>query len=244
MVRFLVFACFLVAVGYVLTTPEEPQLALGARADSAAASNAPAEKRLLRSWGPTLGALSRRHTAEERPGAAQTIQTASNPDFHKYGPKTELWVLGQSNGFKDPADPAAEDDGWTNDGFVETATLAAAQSAAEKRLAAMEPDPAAGSQAASSAAKRVANLVGLEPRQVHRKAKRAEPVVDRIAAARPPQRRGLFGWSGPKPRPAAARPASTSRTAQTVQRKRGLFAAFTGRSKPTQRAWALGPSSR
>ncbi len=66
-----------------------------------------------------------------------------------------------------------------------------------------------------------------------------EPVIDRVAAALPPKRRGLFGR--PLNQPRAKTPRAT-RQAQAAPRKRGLFKRLRGRNTQTARAWGLGPS--
>lgn len=67
----------------------------------------------------------------------------------------------------------------------------------------------------------------------------AEPVVDRVAAALPPERRGLFG------RPLAPKHVQAvrdTRQAEAAPRNRGLFKRLLGRSKQPARAWGLGPA--
>jgi hypothetical protein len=66
-----------------------------------------------------------------------------------------------------------------------------------------------------------------------------EPVIDRVAAALPPKRRGLFGRRLNQPRAKAPR---ATRQAQAAPRKRGLFKRLKGRNTQTARAWGLGPA--
>lgn len=216
MIRFLLFVGFLVAVAYGLTTPPQPETAFSA--DETLTQN---DKPLLTSWGPTLGSLRDGVGVRARADRPPT-QTASNENFHKYGPKTELWVLGQSNGFKDPAAAAAKDQGWTSDGYVETAALAAAAQAAKPNVAPEKP--------AAAKKPHVTTVAAADHLNAHAKPRAAEPVIDRIAAARPPQqRRGLFART-------------STREAQPVARNRGLFARLKGRGRQPQRVWALGPA--
>ena len=72
----------------------------------------------------------------------------------------------------------------------------------------------------------------------------AEPVVDRIAAALPPQRRGLFGRPLKVQRVQAPRVTrqAQARQVEAAPRKRGFFKRLTGRAKQPARAWALGPA--
>ena len=63
--------------------------------------------------------------------------------------------------------------------------------------------------------------------------------VDRVAAALPPQRRGLFSQALA---PQAAQKPRVTRKAQAAPRKGGLFKRLLGRGKQPTRAWALGPS--
>ena len=66
----------------------------------------------------------------------------------------------------------------------------------------------------------------------------AEP-VDRVAAALPPQRRGLFSRALA---PQAAQEPRVTRGAQAAPRNGGLFKRLLGRGKQPARAWALGPA--
>ena len=66
----------------------------------------------------------------------------------------------------------------------------------------------------------------------------AQP-VDRVAAALPPQRRGLFSRALA---PQAAQKPRVTRKAQAAPRNGGLFKRLLGRGKQPTRAWALGPS--
>jgi len=66
----------------------------------------------------------------------------------------------------------------------------------------------------------------------------AEP-VDRVAAALPPQQRGLFSRALA---PQAAQKPRVKRKAQALPRNRGLFKRILGRGKQPTRAWALGAS--
>ncbi|WP_108681214.1 hypothetical protein [Methyloceanibacter sp. wino2] len=70
----------------------------------------------------------------------------------------------------------------------------------------------------------------------HPKQPVAEPAVDRIAAALPPQRRGLFS------RALAPQATRETREVQAAPRNRGLFKRLLGRNKQPARAWALGPA--
>jgi hypothetical protein len=72
-----------------------------------------------------------------------------------------------------------------------------------------------------------------------RKRTTTEPVIDRVAAALPPKRRGLFGRPLNQPRAKAPR---ATRQAQAAPRKRGLFKRLRGRNTQTARAWGLGPA--
>ncbi|BAQ16776.1 hypothetical protein [Methyloceanibacter caenitepidi] len=67
----------------------------------------------------------------------------------------------------------------------------------------------------------------------------AEPAVDRIAAALPPQRRGLFSRALA---PQAAQDPRETREVRAAPRNRGLFKRLLGRGKQPTRAWALGPA--
>ncbi|ODR97976.1 hypothetical protein AUC68_10710 [Methyloceanibacter methanicus] len=223
----MLFVGFLVAIAYGLTTPPQPETAFSA--NETLTQN---DKPLLTSWGPTLGSLRDGVGVRARTDGGPT-QTATNEDFHKYGPKTELWLLGQSNGFKDPADAAAKDQGWTSDGYVETAALAATAQAAKPAVASDKPAEAKKPHAMTVAT--------ADHRNARAKPRVTEPVIDRIAAARPPQqRRGLFARTSAPQR--AARPHVGAREAQPVTRNRGLFARLKGRGKQPQRVWALGPA--
>lgn len=73
----------------------------------------------------------------------------------------------------------------------------------------------------------------------HPKQPVAEPAVDRIAAALPPQRRGLFSRALA---PQAAQAPRETREVQAAPRNRGLFKRLLGRSKQPTRVWALGPA--
>jgi len=225
MIRFLLFVIFLVATAYGLTTPPEQETAFSA--DENVNKN---DKSLLTSWGPTLGSLRDGFSVPANAGDTAT-QTASNEDFRKYGPKTELWVLGQSNGFKDPA---VKDQGWTADRYIETAALAAAAPAAKPRVVSKKPTKAKKPRFTT-----VANAKDRNPR-AKRKPRATKPVIDRITAARPPQRRGLFARTNKPQR--AARPRVGARKAQPTTRKRGLFARLKRRGRQPQRVWALGPA--
>ena len=66
-----------------------------------------------------------------------------------------------------------------------------------------------------------------------------EPVIDRVAAALPPKRRGLFGRPLNQPRAKAPR---ATRQAQAAPRNRGFFKRLRGRKTQTARASALGPA--
>ncbi|HML92382.1 hypothetical protein [Methyloceanibacter sp.] len=222
MLRFLLFVGLLVTAAYIWTAPPRHEVALGA-------GEAPAlkSKPLLTSWGPTLGSLRTGSDVPATPDAASArgTQTAANAQFHQYGPKTELWVLGQSNGFKDPANAAAEDRGWVSDGYVEGTVIAAAtRSAAEIERANAE------------AAKPATTVAAVATPDTAARAKPSEPVIDRIAAARPPQRRGLFA------RIADAEPRAPAAETRRGTRNRGFFARLMGRGKPAQPAFALGPA--
>jgi len=222
MLRFLLFVGLLVTAAYIWTAPPPQETALGA-----GEALAPKSKPLLTSWGPTLGSLRNGPDGPATPDAAnaRATQTAANAQFHQYGPKTELWVLGQSNGFKDPANPAAEDKGWVSDGYVEGTVIAAAtRSAAEIERANAETARPATAVAAAAAPDTAA------------RAKPSEPVIDRIAAARPPQRHGLFA------RIAAVEPRAPAADTRRGTRNRGFFARLMGRGKQAQPAFALGPA--
>ncbi|MDJ0511921.1 MAG: hypothetical protein QNJ62_00605 [Methyloceanibacter sp.] len=76
-----------------------------------------------------------------------------------------------------------------------------------------------------------------------------EPAIDRIAAALPPQRRGLFGRPlGPQrvQAPRDTRQVQTrqaqAHTVQAAPRNRGLFKRLRARGKQPARAWTLGPT--
>lgn len=213
MIRFLLFAGVLIGAAYFLT---EPPRETALSANEAPASN---DKPLLTSWGPTLGSLRKGDGAPASSGSGSVTQTAENAEFHKFGAKTELWVLGQSNGFKDPANPAAQDRGWVSDGYVGADVIAAANQASEEAERAMAEK--------AVKATTVASVAKPEPQR----AESNEPVIDRIAAARPP--RGLFTRTAATEQPAEARRGT---------RNRGLFARLLGRGKPDQRSWALGPA--
>ena len=223
MIRFLLFVGFLVAAAYGLTTPPKQETAF-----NAGENLTKNDKPLLTSWGPTLGSLRDSFVVPANAGDMAT-QTASNKHFRKYGPKTELWVLGQSNGFKHPA---VKEQGWTADRYIETAALAAAAPAAKPRVVSKKP-----TKAKKPRFKTVATVDDRNPRA---KPRATEPVIDRITAARPPQRRGLFARTNKPQR--AARPRVGARKAQPNTRNRGLFARLKGRGRQTQRVWALGPA--
>ena len=115
-------------------------------------------------------------------------------------------------------------------GTVETAAVVAAAEAAKPAPQRAKPDRA--------------TTVGARKQPVI-----TDPVIDRVAAALPPQRRGLFGRPLPTQRVQAARvtrPAEArqvqTRQVQAAPRNRGLFKRLTGRAKPPARAWALGPA--
>ena len=222
MLRFLLFVGLLVTAAYIWTAPPQQETALGANE-----APAPNSKPLLTSWGPTLGSLRNGPDVAAAPNdaSARGTQTAADAHFHQYGPKTELWVLGQSNGFKDPANPAAENRGWVSDGYVEGTVIAAAtRSAAEIERA----NPETAKPATTVAA------VATPDTATH--AKPSEPVIDRIAAARPPQRRGLFA------RIADVEPRAPAAETRRGTRNRGFFARLMGRSKQAQPVFALGPA--
>ena len=223
MIRFLLFVGFLVATAYGLTTPPEQETAFNA-GENLTKNDEP----LLTSWGPTLGSLRDGFGVPANAGDTAT-QTASNEDFRKYGPKTELWVLGQSNGFKDPA---VKDQGWAADRYVEMAALAAAAPAAKPRAVSEKPTKVKKP--------RLKTVATVDDRNTRAKPRATEPVIDRVTAARPPQRRGLFARKNKPQRAARARVGA--RTAQPVTRKRGLFARLKGRGRQPQRVWALGPA--
>ena len=223
MIRCLLFVGFLVATAYALTTPPEQETAF-----SANESLNKNDKPLLTSWGPTLGSLRDGFGVPANAGDTAT-QTASNEDFRKYGPKTELWVLGQSNGFKDPA---VKDQGWTGDRYIETAALAAAAPAAKPRVLSEKPTKVKKP--------RFTTVATVDDRSTRAKRRAREPVIDRITAARPPKRRGLFARKNSPQR--AARVQAGARKAQPTTRNRGLFARLKGRGRQPQRVWALGPA--
>lgn len=117
----------------------------------------------------------------------------------------------------------------SSDDAVKTAALADSAEA---------PTPAADESGTSQPdrAVKVASLP--EPQEVKHTVS-AEPAVDRIAAALPPERRGLFS------RALAPREVQAPSGAQDVQaapRNRGLFKRLLGRGKQPTRAWALGPA--
>lgn len=226
MTRFLLFVGFLVATAYALTTPHEQATAFSA--DENLTQN---DKPLLTSWGRTLGSL-RVGSGLPTTAGDSAAQTASNEEFRKYGPKTELWVLGQSNGFKDPADPAATDQGWAADGYIETAALAAAAPAAKPEALSEKPPKAKKPRSTTVAT--------ADDRNTRARSRATVPVIDRIAAARPPQRRGLFARKNARQR--ADGPHVGARKAEPVTRNRGLFARLKGRGRQPQRVWALGPA--
>jgi hypothetical protein len=66
-----------------------------------------------------------------------------------------------------------------------------------------------------------------------------KPAIDRVAAALPEKRRGLFGRRLNQPRAKAPR---ATRQAQAAQRNRGFFKRLRGRKTQTARASALGPA--
>ena len=221
MKRFLLFVGLLVAAAYMLTEPPAGTQTV------MSATEAPArpDKPLLTSWGPTLGSLRGGVSARRAPATTDSgAQTEVASKFRKYGPKTELWVLGKSNGWTEPTDPVAQDQGWASDSYIETASIVPpAQQVAEASVETardVKPEPRPKVRVAA---------VQEESRPA---AKPAEPVIDRIAAARPPQMRGLFSKSKPK----------TVTRASEPRRGRGLLAIFRGRNKPAQRVFALGPA--
>lgn len=144
-------------------------------------------------------------------GATQTAaNTASGPTPGNYG----AWA-------DETAAPSV------SDGAVGTAALAAGALAST----------AAGDRAGTLTPARPATVAALPTPRKQRAS--AEPEIDRIAAALPPQRRGLFGRALNSPRAQAPR---ATRQARAGQRNRGLFKRLRGRTNPTQRAWALGPA--
>ena len=226
MIRFLLFVGFLVATAYALTTPPEQETAFSA--DENFTQN---DKPLLTSWGRTLGSLRDDSGVPATAGDAAT-QTASNEEFRKYGLKTELWVIGQSNGFKDPADPAATDQGWAADGYIETAALAAVAPAAKPKVAS-EKTPKVKKP-------RSTTVATADDRNTRARPRATVPVIDRVAAARPPQQRGLFARRNARQR--ADAPHVGARKANPVTRNRGLLARLKGRGRQPHRVWALGPA--
>jgi hypothetical protein len=66
-----------------------------------------------------------------------------------------------------------------------------------------------------------------------------KPAIDRVAAALPEKRRGLFGRRLNQPRAKAPR---ATRQAKAAQRNRGFFKRLRGRKTQTARASALGPA--
>jgi hypothetical protein len=112
-------------------------------------------------------------------------------------------------------DPASD---GLPEGTVEVAALAAtAQATTSASAGAEKPKPAAA----------------------QKKRATTKPVIDRVAAALPPNRRGLFGRRLDQPQAKAPR---GTRQAQAAPRKRGLFKHRKARSTQTARAWGLGPA--
>lgn len=78
-----------------------------------------------------------------------------------------------------------------------------------------------------------------KPSAVPKRRAATEPVIDRVAAALPPKRLGLFGRPLNQPRAKAPR---ATRQAQAAPRNRGFFKRLRGRKTQTARASALGPA--
>ena len=223
MTRFLLFVALLVAAAYMLTTPPAPEMAL-----SANEALSPNDKPLLTSWGRSLGSL-RADSGANSPSSPDTdlgsgTQTASASKFDQYGKGTELWVLGQTIGWKQPANRAAQDRGWVSDSYVETAAILPAA----RQIADTDRNTKAVARPENKLAKTRLKQNGT--------AKPGKLVVDRIAAAKPPQRRGLFARSK------TATHAKTAKRAGKNRPNRGFFSLFKGRSKLARRAWAVGPA--
>jgi hypothetical protein len=107
-------------------------------------------------------------------------------------------------------------------------------------------DPNATAATAATAASVQANNPAADREPVTTVANAQEPVrpvaakpVDRVAAALPPQRRGLFSRALA---PQAAHEPRVTRGAQAAPRNGGLFKRLLGRGKQPARAWALGPA--
>ncbi|MEM7191744.1 MAG: hypothetical protein AAF405_02555 [Pseudomonadota bacterium] len=137
--------------------------------------------------------------------------------------------------------PEAKDDGWTSDGYVATSALAAASAAQQKQDGRNNAGASGSAQKSKPAGARTVGDTR-ERFTIIRTPQRSEPVIDRIAAAQPPQRRGLFSRTNTSQRAAVVQKQPKVRKAQNANRNRGLFARLKGRNKPAQRALLLGPA--
>jgi hypothetical protein len=151
--------------------------------------------------------------------ARETLAAYSSPANTSAGfgsSQSEMWVIGQTNGWIQPESAGVEDEGWTSYAYIEPVDEAPVVADADNDAVSAEQQP-------SRPAARIAKAP--EPQTPAIKSRRDNRVVsDDTQIAKPNRPRGLFT------------------RAADGQRGRGLFGLFKAR-KVERRAWSVGPSS-
>lgn len=212
------------------TVPEEGTEATQARHD--------VKGPLRTSWGSTLQSLSQvpHHTdaVDPQQGAYQLTSSAGNDAISRNRPAvsslsvrfdrsgTEMWLLGQSNGWFQPADRTPQDGGWVSDGYlasIDDLNPTGRRTNAESPSARVaSPSPQKPSHAARAQVRLVAAPKSPRSGQTAGPDARASDAVD---VGNLHRRRGRLARGGDE------------------RRGRGLFGFFRGR-KAERTAWSVG----
>jgi hypothetical protein len=152
--------------------------------------------------------------------AKETLDAYSQATNPSPTVRSELWVMGQTNGWVQPKGPNTLERGWASSYVASIEDLGFADPVAEP----LETPPAKVASTKtkpSHAAKPASRVMAASERQKpDLNPKRAVRVSEDTTVAKPHRPRGLFGFSG--------------------RRDRGIFGLFRGR-KAERRAWSVGP---